>query len=520
MKKFISITLILSMVFTSVACGNNNATTDSSTDSSTTTDTNSDSTAETTDEIVPIRWLTTGDTAAGVIQEGDRIVEIIEKEVGIELVLDLVPEGGSEKINVAMASGDFPDIVTGVFGSPATQQWIENGMVIALDDYFAENENIKNWLEPDYDWARYEDKHYGLASVALTVHNTLDVTRKDWLDNLGLEYPTTLEEYEDVLTQFTFNDPDGNGKDDTYGYTTSKPEGYNVLLSNVYYAYGQEYGDFVYDENGNIVPWFEDPSFIPATEFVKRLWEKGVIDPEVMLNDTPKKEEKFYQGKAGIMPAALFRHATRIENSLQELNPEATITYGPPVVGPTGASGQNKATKNGIINCVTTASKYPAKSVEFLDYMISDEGRSLVLNGVEGIHYTMEDGKVIPNEEERAKDSFAPNGWAHPLAWGSILWPLDINYVPDADPDAERARHSVEVASAAIVPNLVKVKTPAEIEDGKVVQDVFAQYYSDMLQNKISIEEGLEKLGKEWRAQGGDKILEEAAAAVAEAENN
>ena len=41
------------------------------------------------------------------------------------------------------------------------------------------------------------------------------------------------------------------------------------------------------------------------------------------------------------------------------------------------------------------------------------------------------------------------------------------------------------------------------------VNDVFIQYFSDMLQGKISIEDGVVSLGKEWRNQGGDEILKE-----------
>ncbi|MBO1722884.1 sugar ABC transporter substrate-binding protein, partial [Extibacter sp. GGCC_0201] len=45
--------------------------------------------------------------------------------------------------------------------------------------------------------------------------------RQDWLDNLGLYMPTTAEELLDVMRAFTFDDPDGNGKDDTYGFTAA-----------------------------------------------------------------------------------------------------------------------------------------------------------------------------------------------------------------------------------------------------------------------------------------------------------
>ena len=68
----------------------------------------------------PIRWLTTGDTAAKVIESGDRIVAAIDEKFDIDLNVEYVPEGSVEKVNVAMASGDFPDIVTGAYGTTAT----------------------------------------------------------------------------------------------------------------------------------------------------------------------------------------------------------------------------------------------------------------------------------------------------------------------------------------------------------------------------------------------------------------
>ena len=43
--------------------------------------------------------------------------------------------------------------------------------------------------------------------------------RKDWLDALGLEVPKTLEDLVNVSVAFTKQDPDGNGVDDTYGFT-------------------------------------------------------------------------------------------------------------------------------------------------------------------------------------------------------------------------------------------------------------------------------------------------------------
>lgn len=47
-----------------------------------------------------------------------------------------------------------------------------------------------------------------------------------------------------------------------------------------------------------VIPVFEDPAFVKGMTYIKELWDAGAIDPELMLNDMSKKEEKFYQGKA------------------------------------------------------------------------------------------------------------------------------------------------------------------------------------------------------------------------------
>lgn len=454
-------------------------------------------------ERVPIRWLTTGDTAAEVIQEGDRIIEEINNRLGIDLTVEIVPEGSTEKVNVAMASGDFPDVVTGELGSSATQQWIDDGMVIPLDDYRSTLPNIDAWLN-NYSWSLNNGAYYGIPFVTqYDKANSLIIMRQDWLDNLGLSYPATLDEMKEVLTAFTFDDPDGNGQDDTYGYTGS-----GFSFDWVFFANGLKYADYALDENDNVIPAFEDPSFIPSMQYIKDLWDSGVIDPELMLNDNSKKEEKFYQGKAGSFVGTLYRHIARHENNLRELFPDASLAYDLPPKGPDGSFGLNRQAKGGFLTCITTACKNPDKAAAFIDFMISEEGNNLLRLGIEGIHYTMDGDTVVFNEEERAKDAFSPDGWCHALAWGSFYWPLDSNYIPDNDPIKDRAMESVELATQCQVKNLIQQKTTAEIEKGSIVDDVYTQYITDMLQGKIGIEEGAEQLSKDWRSQGGDEILE------------
>ena len=503
-KRIFGLLTALVVTCSMTACGNETQTDNGTTGDSANTGGQTDST-----ERVPIRWLTTGDSAAKVIENGDRIIEEINNRLGIDLTVEIVPEGNTEKVNVAMASGNFSDVVTGAYGTSATQQWIDDGMVISLNHYMDSNSNIAAWLE-DYEWSAQDENYYGLPFITqYEAANSLIVMREDWLDNLGLSYPKTLEDMKEVLTAFTYDDPDGNGQDDTFGYTAAKLSGANSTPFDwVFFAYGLEYADYTLDDESNVVAWFEDDSFVPAMQYIKELWDSGVIDLELMLNDNTRKEEKFYQGKVGSMLAPLFRHVGRHESSVQELFPEATITYGLPPAGTDGAMGLNRQGKSGMFTCITTACKNPDKAAEFLDFMVSKEGNNLLRLGIEGIHYTMDGDTVVFNEEERAKDAFSVDGWAHALAWGSFYWPLESGYLPDTEPNRERALETVELASEAQLPNLINQKTAVEIENASVAGDVFTQYFSDMLQGKIDIEEGAVKLSEEWRAQGGQEILD------------
>lgn len=491
--------LIGSMLAPLAACGNKDF---GKTDTS-----GASGTESKTEGVAPIRWLTTGDVGAKPMEKGDRIVEKIDELLGIDLSVDIVPEASFERINVEMAGANLPDIVTGAFGTSATQGWIDDDLLVELNPYLDSRPDLKKRLEEDYPWTAQDDKYYGVPFITqYNKANTLIVMRQDWLDKLGLEYPKTLDDFKKVMLAFTNDDPDGNGVNDTVGYTDVKPVGnFNWAFA----AYGLEHADFGQDKDGKVIPVFETEAYKKGMEFVKDLWEAGAIDKEFMLNDNAKKEEKFYQGKSGAMVAALFRHVTRIEKSLQALEPNAAIAYGLPPAGPDGKFGLSPQGKSGMFTAVTVDSKAPDKAADFLNFMLSKEGNDLLRLGIEGVHYTKDGDKLVMNEEERAKDSFSDNGWAHPLAWGTFYWPLESGYLPDTEPGKDRALESIDLAYQAQIPNLMKQKTAAEMEFGTQLDSLVQQATISYLQGKGDFDTLFGKLGEEWRAQGGDKVLEQ-----------
>lgn len=493
-KKIIMGFVVTSMVLASVGCGKKE-----------TGKSGGDGGGDKVDKIV---WLTTGDTAAKAILPDDRVVALINEKLGIDLEVRMVPEGDATKVNIAMASGDLPDIVTGTFGSTATNQWMRDGLLMPLNEYFDQTPSLREALTGKFSWTQHEDGNfYGYPFI--TAYESTNATvafRQDWLDKLNLEVPKTLDDFYMVLKAFKEQDPDGNGQDDTYGITSLRPVG---EFNFIFYAYGREFADYQLNDQGQVIPHFEHPSFKPGMVYLEKLFSEGLIDPEFVLNDRTKMEERFYQSKAGYLTASLFRHVNRIESNLQQLSPEGKLGYSYPPEGPEGHKGYAPVGKKGMFTAVTNKSKAPEKAAKFIDFMVSEEGENLVRLGIEGIHYTKSGDTITYNEEERAKDNFAENGWAHPLAWGSFSWPLESSFLPETEPARDRALESVKIASEVQVPNLITQIPESEIELGGVVQDLFDQYFIEMLQGEISIDQGIAELSQKWRAQGGDKILAE-----------
>ena len=100
------------------------------------------------------------------------------------------------------------------------------------------------------------------------------------------------------------------------------------------------------------------------------------------------------------------------------------------------------------------------------------------------------------------------------MAWGSFFWPLESAYLPETEPARDRALETIELAQQAQLPNLVEVKTEAEVEYGMALGSLFDQTVINILQGNVSVDEGIAKLSQEWRAQGGTDVLADLQAAV------
>lgn len=455
----------------------------------------------------PLTFLKSGDTAGKPLVENDRIVAAINELLDIELEVIDYPEGDFQKLTVSIASGDIPDVLTARYPSETVLSWIDDGIIIPIDPYFDEIPTIRDRLVNDLSWTAIDGNYYGYVFIE-TAANAGMILRQDWLDKLGLAEPTTTDEMAEVLRAFTFDDPDGNGVNDTYGISDTKPNSFLPPLWMLY-AFDVPHSDWSVDENGKVIPVFEDPGYKQAIAYYRQLIEAGVVEPEAFMNDRGAHEQKWAQGKIGVMYGAMFRNYARHANTVVSVNPDAVPTYAKDAIqGPNGAKGFAATPTSGLITMVTSEAKDPLKAAKFIELLLSPEGRNLLKNGIEGVHYDVgADGKIIYHEEERAKENFAANGWSHPLAWGHVVWPLTEMYIPDTDPDKEACVDTARIATENMMPMLIPYAVPETLEANQI-GTIPVDYYMMMINGEMDIDKAIEELGVKWRNAGGQRQLE------------
>lgn len=239
---------------------------------------------------------------------------LIKERFNVDLKIAWSADGQSDafqnKMNVQLASGEMPDLISGDFKfiSMAYEAGLLADLTQAYEDYaspFVQQIRESNSLY--FDVATIDEKlmAFPFISDPVELQSQILWIREDWLDNLGLEAPKTFDDVITIARAFTKDDPDGNGKDDTYGLGVQQ----KLItadfgdISGVAAAYGAltiEEGMWLKDEKGNIIYGATQPEMKEALKALQDMYNEGLLDPEFGVKDASKLEEDINQGKIGM----------------------------------------------------------------------------------------------------------------------------------------------------------------------------------------------------------------------------
>lgn len=329
------------------------------------------------------------------------VLQELEKYTNSDIELQFVPNSSyGDKMNITLASGQLPTLMVVDPKSASFINAARAGAFWELSDYLKDYPNLSQANEIVLNNSSVDGKTYGIYRGRTLGRNGVTIN-VDWLNKLGLQPPKTIDEFYNMLKAFKEQDPDGNGKDDTYGLTVTKFTGPWDIMQ-VWFGAPNGWGD---DGSGSLVPTHMTPEYREALKFFRKLYDEKLVNEDFAVMDPAVWNDPFINGEVGVF-VDVADNARRLDGKMQEKYGQRDEPYTAVYQAPVGPKGHRDLPTTGFAN-VIAVSKSAVKTEEelkrvltFLDQLNDIEMKLLLGYGIEGRHYNMVDGHVVPIESE------------------------------------------------------------------------------------------------------------------------
>ena len=318
--------------------------------------------------------------------------------VHIEFIHPPVGQEG-EQFNLMIASRELPDFIEynhwpAYPGGP--DKAVTDNVIYRLNDIIDKNApNFKAALESNDEWRRQSMTDngtiYAFPALNTGKYRTFGgmLIRDDWLKELGLEMPETIDEWENVLT--AFKEKKGASAPMTGQSTLFAAGGYVSHFNN---AYNVSKG--VYREGDTVKYGPTEPAYKDWITKMNEWYEKGLIDKDFATNATSAADAKILNGDSGVVFGFLGGGLGKYLSAKEGEN--FSLTGAPMPVMNKGDVAHFPPLENEVKSpylAITTACKDPESAAEWVDYWYTEEGFDMTNFGVEGLSYNMVDGKHV-----------------------------------------------------------------------------------------------------------------------------
>ncbi len=450
--------------------------------------------------------------------EENDVLTALKERLGVQLKVTYVTAADySAKLNTLIASNSLPDIFY-VSDTSTLLELRDAGKLYNMEPALAEyGPDILAAVGDDlYKPVVNEGGVYGLVRESGLYLKNLAI-RKDWLKNVGLEMPTDLDSLYNVLYAFTYNDPDGNGVKDTYGIAATMAD--SATFQHLMTAFGipLNFKDgAVLLDDGTVTTFIKHPRFLEAIDYLRKLYQNGVIDPDFATLTLMQCFERLWQGTIG----ALDFQAVGTTNNWYpgrytfEVPENPGDLFGFAIINGNGAT---KVYPNYLSadHVISADCKNPELAVKLINYMYyNTEGQELTYMGVEGKQFDWIDkeqgkyqrlGIYTDDVAPRAAGAFVYNGWG-----GSTLVNAETRLMNKTTQDAQ----SAEWAVAVDYPNITAT-LESRSEYGTTLDDIVKECFAQLIVTTGDVEAEYKEFVARWEEEGGLEYEAEATAAYA-----
>ncbi|SDC94982.1 putative aldouronate transport system substrate-binding protein [Paenibacillus sp. UNCCL117] len=359
-------------------------------------------------------------------------------------------------------------------------------------------------------------KIYAIPAIGALPASKVVYIRQDWLDQLGMKQPKTVDEYLAFFEAVKTKDMNGNGNpNDEYGLYVRENLGYADLFFKEFGVSPHAWNI----SNGELIPDMIRPEMKDAIKFWKMLYDKGYVNPNLFTNKGADWSAGILQGKGGVWVHDIQNYSLGWAPKAFVNQPNAKVDIIDPPTGPKG-KGALSLQYDGVyyVWVIPTTSKNAVEAIKFLDWIWSEQADRFFAYGVEGLNYTVENNEVKWNQQ------VSVNGVAtNPSYYQRIINPRGDGLMnPDVlkfSPDAAMLTKGIEVAKNALIkhdglnmpaPKAFETNPELAPGNGYSVGGLFLDMFAKVVTGKEELDPAFDAFVKEWKRRGGEEAIKQA----------
>jgi putative aldouronate transport system substrate-binding protein len=263
----------------------------------------------------------------------------------------------SEMLALKITTGDIPDVFTLDGNMLQYSKFVNQGALANIDIDLMKSiaPSVYKNQQAKIPYLKVDGGVYAICGEKGSLKWPLNsIWRKDWLEAVGInKTPQTLAEAEKALYAFTQKDPDGNGKNDTYGLGLSGLDAVFGAFGGIPWGPWPQYWLWLEDGKGGLQNAAVLPGMKDALALLQKWYADGVLDPEYVLGENKGgywgNPTDFFNNKIGFTGLGHYYHwapplfegdaGGRVYKEFATVNPEAEVAYGKAIIGPKGDQG-------------------------------------------------------------------------------------------------------------------------------------------------------------------------------------
>ena len=345
-------------------------------------------------------------------QEYPYHAEVALDKFGLRFEYDFVAGGSTvEKTDLLFAAGDYYDMHPYGLRVWEVNRWAMDGHIVPLSDHWEDLPNYRKWWTDD-EWATVEafnaapdGKMYMLLSKNPRTISRGFVYRQDLVEDAGLEWPTTIDGYTELLRALKANNPDH------YPLFT---RGQGGIFTDVFYNTWRTTAGVHFDiDSGELVYGAATDKMRELLKYFTGIYAEGLMDAEFLTNTRERENEILYVANTAITTPNWTGNVPYMNNTSRKATPEVTWTHSfIPLLSAPGAEA--------IVNpeqvfypwgpFLTTNSEGEKldRLLAYLNWIMDGEGLVARYFGEEGVEFEYQDGKPVYLPHMRTPDN--PDG--------------------------------------------------------------------------------------------------------------